>query len=40
MYAIIRRMYVGIDIRGIAKNTGKERIFYLLWDFQVSDFID
>ena len=26
LYAIIRRMYVGIDIRDIVENTGKERI--------------
>ena len=30
LYAIIRRMYVGIDIRDIVENTGKERILYAL----------
>ena len=33
LYAIIRRMYVGIDIRDIVENTGKERIFICFWDF-------
>ena len=30
LYAIIRRMYVGIDIRDIVENTGKERILSAL----------
>ena len=30
LYAIIRRMYVGIDIRDIVENTGKERILSTL----------
>ena len=39
LYAIIRRTYVGIDIRDIVENTGKERILSALGLFY-SDFID